>query len=122
MKMKKTISVVLVVLMLLALASCGKANKLLGTWKKTSGRFETDGWSKYCLIEEDDGDGTLEFTEDGVYNCVGKNGTTSGPYMRSNDTELVIVSDGISNTFTYSVKGKTLTLTNDYGECTFEKE
>ncbi len=121
MKIKKIIAISLIVMTLFVFSSCGKSNKLTGVWEKTSGHFETTGWTDYCLIEEDD-IGTLEFTKDGMYICDGSDGTSSGTYTIVSDTVLIIDSTGYSNTITYSIKGRTLTISNDYGTCTFKKK
>lgn len=103
MKLKRGIMMMLVSMLLLVLVGCGKST-IEGTWK---GTFSND--SEIIFVFEKDGTG--------VYNQGGI--ALSSTYRTEGDQLIVTMSflgQTQEETYTYSLKGKTLTLTTADGE------
>ena len=106
--MKKTVSVLLAVVLLAAIAlstvSCGGAKKLVGTWKDENGGL---------LVFSDDGKVSIK-SEKGLFSNLSVDGTYTVDGKEVTITYKVLIVD-TNFTYTFKVKGKTLTLTDDKG-------
>lgn len=100
MVMKKVLSLALVLIFALSLAACGESYPLEGKWKtEVTVLGAVDSGENYVL---------LEFNEDGT-----------GKYT------IISLDVGDMKKFTYTVDGKTMTVTTDSGmtvNCEFEIE
>lgn len=105
-KMKKIIVLMITSVLAMSLFGCGKTS-IIGTWSETSGTGETETEISY----------TFEEGGKGTYN-EGEIGLTMSYKTEEDKLTLSIVYLGQTKetTYTYKIKGSTLTLTPSEGE------
>ena len=106
--MKKLVVIVPVLILCLLLASCGKENKLIGTWIPSE-----SGWS------------TLTFKKDGTLIVQDNGNSSTMKWETDGDTLIVFDQNGRTETRTYKVTDSRLIIYDENGwsvESTFSRK